>query len=123
MKKIINIITIVLLILIIFSNFCQVFSATESDIRTYYSGQKSGMSGQDKVNKIINIIIGAIQVVGVFVAVAFLIFIGIKYMVAKKKKKADIKKHLVAYVVGAMVMFGTAGILEIIEIFADKATS
>lgn len=120
MKKIINIITIFLLILIIFSNFCQVFSVT---IESLYPGNDSGMAGEDEAKKIINVIIGTIQVVGVFVAVAFLIFIGIKYMVASPGEKADIKKHLVAYVVGAVVMFGAAGILEIIEKFALSATA
>lgn len=44
-------------------------------------------------------------------------------MVASPGERADIKKHLVAYVVGAMVLFGGAGILEIIERFAIGATA
>ena len=121
MKKVINVIKIFLIIMIILSNFCQVFAGT---IEGLYAGDDvTGVAGTDKVAKIINMIIGTIQVVGVFVAIAFLIFIGIKYMVASPGEKADIKKHLVAYVVGAIVMFGAAGLLEIIETFALNATA
>ena len=85
--------------------------------------QIHGSTGTTEVTTIINMIIGTVQVVGVFVAIAFLIFIGIKYMVAAPGERAEIKKHLVAYVTGAVVMFGAAGILEIIEQFAIGATS
>ena len=118
MKKITNIIIVFLLIMIVLSNFYPVLG-----IETLYPGDDPGSNGTSEVTSIINMIIGTIQVVGMFVAVAFLIFIGIKYMVASPGEKADIKKHLVAYVVGAIVMFGAAGLLEIIEKFALNVTA
>ena len=53
--------------------------------KVYIMAQIHGSTGTTEVTKIINMIIGTVQVVGVFVAIAFLIFIGIKYMVAAKK--------------------------------------
>ena len=48
-----------------------------------------------------------------------LVVLAIKYMSAAPGDKADIKKHAVVYVTGAVVLFGSAGILSIIEKFAS----
>ena len=52
------------------------------------------------------------------VAVTMLVMVAIKYMSAAPGEKADIKKHAVIYVVGAIVMFASTGILGIIQKFA-----
>lgn len=52
------------------------------------------------------------------VAVAMLIVLGMKYMSAAPSEKADIKKHAVVYIVGAVVMFACTAILGIIQKFA-----
>lgn len=74
--------------------------------------------GSDNDQKIVNAgnqIIGIIQMVGVAIAVVMLIMLGIKYMIAKKKKKADIKKTATIYIIGAVILFGASGILQIIK--------
>jgi hypothetical protein len=48
-----------------------------------------------------------------------LVVLAIKYMSAAPGDKAEIKKHAVVYVTGAIVLFGSAGILSIIEQFAS----
>ena len=58
------------------------------------------------------------QVIGVGVAVIMLIVLAIKYISAAPSDKAEIKKHMVVYVVGAIVLFAASGILEIIKRFA-----
>ena len=59
------------------------------------------------------------QVIGVGVAVIMLIVLGMKYMTAAVGERAEIKKHLGIYVVGAVVLFAASGILEIIKRFSD----
>ena len=59
-----------------------------------------------------------IQVIGVAVAVIMLLVLGIKYMIASAADRAEIKKHAIVYVVGAIIMFGAAGIVGIIKDFA-----
>ena len=87
MKKVISRLIMFLIILMIISNFYQVFG-----IETLYPGDDPGTdNGITEATNIINMIIGITQIVGMFVAVAFLIFIGIKYMVASPGEKADIK--------------------------------
>ena len=68
-------------------------------------------------------IIGVVQVIGVAVAIIMLIVLAIKYISAAPNDKAEIKKHAVVYVVGAVVLFAAAGILEIIKGFAGQINS
>ena len=64
-----------------------------------------------------------VQVVGVGVAVIMLVVLAIKYIAAAPSDKAEIKKHAVVYVVGAIVLFAASGILGIIRTFASQANS
>ena len=61
------------------------------------------------------------QIVGAGVAVIMLIVLAIKYISAAPGDKAEIKKHAVVYIVGAVVLFAATGILQIIKNFADTS--
>ena len=78
---------------------------------------KGGVVG--KTQNIAGTILGIVQVVGVAVAIIMLIMLAIKYMSSAPNDRAEIKKHAVVYVVGAVVLFASAGILEIIKGFAE----
>ncbi len=71
------------------------------------------------VKDISGTILGVVQVIGVAVAVIMLIVLAIKYISAAPNDKAEIKKHAVVYVVGAVVLFAASGILGIIRDFAN----
>ncbi|MBQ7410005.1 MAG: hypothetical protein IJW20_01310 [Clostridia bacterium] len=75
-------------------------------------------SATNSVKSIAGSIITIVKVVCAGVAVAMITILGIKYMSSAPGEKADIKKHAVPYVVGAVIMFGCTGILSIIEQFA-----
>jgi len=70
------------------------------------------------VKEIIQSILTITQVIGVGVAVIMLVVLAIKYISAAPSDKAEIKKHMVVYVVGAILLFAASGILEIIKRFA-----
>lgn len=74
------------------------------------------------VNTIIGTIITVAQVIGIGVAIIMLIVLAIKYISAAPSDKAEIKKHAVVYVVGAIVLFAASGILGIIKNFAGAFT-
>ena len=61
-----------------------------------------------------------VQVVGTGIAIIMLIVLAMKYMLAAPGDKAEVKKHAVVYIVGAVVLFGAAGIWDIIETFATN---
>ena len=43
-----------------------------------------------------------------------------KYMMASPDGKAEIKKTAAQYIVGAVILFGAAGILKIIQLLANN---
>lgn len=72
------------------------------------------------MQRIVSAILAIVQVVGIGTAVIMLIVLAIKYISAAPGDKADIKKHAVVYVVGAVVLFAASGILGIIRNFAGN---
>lgn len=50
-------------------------------------------------------IVGVLQVVGVVLSVIMLTVIGIKYLMGSAEEKADYKKSLMPYVIGAALVF------------------
>lgn len=81
-----------------------------------YKNSSATKSAQNAVGAVITIT----RSVATGVAIIMLIVLAMKYMTAAPGDRADIKKHAVVYVVGAVVLFATSGILGIIANFADK---
>ena len=71
-----------------------------------------------KVTSVLNAVISIVRIAGMCIAITMLLVVAIKYMSAAPGEKADIKKASIAYVVGALVLFGAVGILGIISSFA-----
>lgn len=64
-------------------------------------------------------VVGVVQMVGTGVAVIASIWLGIRYVLSSVDEKADIKKKLIPFVMGAIIFYGATGILQLI---ADVAT-
>lgn len=71
-----------------------------------------------KATSIMGAIIDVVRIVATGVAIIMIIAVAMKYMTAAPGDRADIKKHAVPFVVGAVVLFGATGILTIIKDFA-----
>lgn len=82
--------------------------------------QASESTTAQSAQGIVNTILGVVQAVAIGVAVIMLIVLAIKYISAAPGEKADIKKSLVLYIVGAAFLFGATGILQIIKTFASN---
>ena len=59
-------------------------------------------------------IIGILQVIGIVVSVIVLIILGIKYMVGSIDQKAEYKKSMLPYVIGASILLSASTISSII---------
>lgn len=72
---------------------------------------------------VVQTFMGAIRnvfhIVSMTVAIVMLLILGVKYMSSSVEEKAEIKKHAVTYVVGAILIFATNGIIAIIAAFAS----
>lgn len=66
-------------------------------------------------------ILAIVQVIAVATAIIMLIVLAIKYISSAPNDKAEIKKHAVIYVVGAVLLFGASGLLGLIKSFAGSA--
>ena len=95
-----------------------------ADWATSAIGDIDKASGDAKTNQAARGITGALlavfRIAAVGIALIMLVVVAIKYMSAAPEGKAEIKKHAVIYVVGAVVLFASAGILSIIENFATS---
>ena len=65
--------------------------------------------------EVVGIIVNVVRIVASGVAMIMILVLAMKYMMASVGDRAEIKKHAVVYVVGAVVLFGSSGILTIIQ--------
>ena len=75
--------------------------------------EPNGAMGGAIINKG-NTILGLIQVVGIIVSVITLMIIGIKYVVGSAEERAEYKKTMLPYLIGAVMLFGASAIVNMI---------
>ena len=71
----------------------------------------------NEIEPIINqarVIIQVIRIIGVVVAVVTLMVIGIKYMTGSVSEKAEYKKTMIPYLIGAFIFFALSQLIPII---------
>ena len=115
-KTMVRIMSIALMVAMIAMCLSNVVFAGSAEIP---SGDPNGPTAKT-FGTILNTILGIVQVIGVAIAVIMLIVLAIKYISAAPGDKAEIKKHAVVYIVGAVVLFAASGLLQIIKSFATN---
>lgn len=80
---------------------------------------ENGGTAGEKVSSLMGAIINIMSTIGAGVAIIMLIVIGIQYVSKGAEGKAEAKKDLTGYVVGAVILFGVSGILKILQMFID----
>ena len=70
-------------------------------------------------NKTGGTIIGAIRTVGTLISVGVLIVLGVKYMMGSAEQKAEYKKTMIPYIVGAVLIFAAVNIVMMIYNFSN----
>ena len=108
-KKIIKGITMLVMILTICSIAFNVFALTPGEVTGDSATAK--VTGIDTLG---NNIVKILQTVGVVLSVIILIVLGIKYMMGSAEEKAEYKKTLMPYVIGAALVFAASAIAGII---------
>lgn len=119
-KKVLKTISILILALaVLFAFVLPVFATDYLDPSTTIKAQDSS-GARASIARIAGAILAMVQTVAIAVAVIMLLILAIKYISAAPNDKAEIKKHAVVYVVGAVILFSASGILEIIKRFAGN---
>lgn len=62
----------------------------------------------------VNSIIGVIVTVGVIISAITLCILGIKYMVGSVEERAEYKKTMIPYIIGAVLLFAASSVVGII---------
>ena len=68
-------------------------------------------------------IISIISTVAIVISVIVLLIIGIKYMMGSASEKAEYKKTMIPYLVGAVIIFGAGAIAQVVVNLATSITS
>ena len=67
-------------------------------------------------------IIDIISTVAIVISVIVLLIIGIKYMMGSASEKAEYKKTMIPYLVGAIIIFGASAIAKTVVTLAQQVT-
>lgn len=74
----------------------------------------TSVTGGTRLQNMGNVIIGVVQTIGSIVSVAVLAVIGIKYMMGSVEERAEYKKTMMPYIIGAILVFGITNLLGIV---------
>lgn len=119
MNKIIRKINIIILLFLFLSLVVNITGVS------YANGWDEEFEGttigeEARIVRAINRVIGILQIIGMTSAVIMLTVIGIKYVSTSPQGRADMKKGLIAYVIGAVILLCTTGVLQLVKLFVDE---
>lgn len=110
MRKKFFFIILITIIAILIVNITFTYGFSINDI----TGKNLPNSIQSKVDNTGQAVIKIISTVGSICSVLFLIILGIKYMLGSTEEKAEYKKALLPYFIGAVILFASSTITGII---------
>lgn len=113
-KNLYKILAIAMLIVMFATAMLPVFSADQGTIAPKDVVSHSNTNGVGGLNDVLGTILGAIQLVGSFVAVIVLVIVGVRYMTGSVEEKAEYKKTMIPYIVGALLVFAASNVAKII---------
>ena len=119
MKKVSKVIAFLMVVLMVISTMSTVFAAPDPS-KYDGSGANVNTSGIEGLGQNI---ITIITTVGSIASVVVLVVLGIKYMMGSAEEKAEYKKTLLPYIIGAAFVFASSTIASIIFSFANGMTA
>lgn len=110
MKKLLKALPILMTVFMVFMIVSPVLATKVGDVTI----KPETTEASDKISPITNNILGIIQVIGTVVAVGVLMVLGIKYMMGSAEEKAEYKKTMMPYIVGAALIFMASVLAQVI---------
>ena len=90
------------------------FSEATSSAETWLNGGKGESPiDQNDVAELSNTIWSAIMIIGTVLAVIIAMVLGIQFMLGSTEQKAEVKEKLIPFIVGCVILFGSAGIWKL----------
>lgn len=109
-KIIISILAVALIVSVFVGQYAL---ASDPPVFEPTTGLETNVTG--KTTSIAATVVLTIRIVTFAIAMVTLLVIAMRYMISAPNDRADIKKHAVPYVIGVLILFGTSGILTIIQ--------
>ena len=119
MKKQVRIISVLLVIVTILAALSNVVLATDLSGKIDEIAKGNDSVATDKVVNLGKTIVTIMQTIGIVVAVVVLLVLGIKYMMGSAEEKAEYKKTMIPYIVGAVLIFASTTIVNIVYQLAN----
>lgn len=112
-KLVLKILFVILVVLFIVGMFNNYAYADNFDLKGF--GTPADNSIKSPFLSVMGAMVAVMRIVCTGIAIIMLMVIGMKYLAASPGERADLKKSAIQYVVGAVVLFGSAGILTLIN--------
>ena len=121
MKKSVKIIsTLLLAVMLVMSIASVAFAVVDIDGTISQVENGSTVSDTSKITTLGANIVNIIQVVGIVISIIVLLVIGIKYIIGSAEQKAEYKKTMIPYIVGALLIFAATSIVKVVYQLANQ---
>ena len=120
-KKIVKILSTMLIAIMMISVSVNVFAVEFSDV-TNQMKNAANNTNSTKIAETGGGIMGILQTIGMVLAIIVLIVLGIKYMMGSAEEKAEYKKTMIPYLVGAILIFAASALAGVVVNFAQSIT-
>ncbi len=114
MKKTFKILSIMLIAIMLVMSVSSIAKAGTPEALISQLQTSTSISNTSGVISIGQNVIGIVNVVAVVVAVVILLVLGIKYMMGSASEKAEYKKSMIPYIIGAFIIFAAPTLVNII---------
>ncbi len=125
MVKTLKMLTIILIIAMVFSVTIGTISMASSSDSAEVVGElfNGGSADTSGIKGFGANVVDIITTIAIIVAVVVLLVLGIKYMMGSAAEKAEYKKTMIPYLIGAVLVFGAAAIARAVIIMSQTITS
>ena len=119
MNKTVKVVSIILTVAMVMMVLSSNVMAAEGII----GGLNPDYSDANGITSVGQKIVNIISTVAVVISVIVLLILGIKYMIGSASEKAEYKKTMIPYLVGAILVFGAGAIAKVVVSMAQSVTT
>ncbi len=123
MQKTLKILSIILIAVLMVTMMSTVVMATSDASGQVEDLFNKDAEGTDGIMNVGGRIVSIVTTIGIIVAVVVLLVLGIKYMMGSAAEKAEYKKTMIPYLVGALLIFGASAIAKAIIAMSENLTA
>ncbi len=117
-KKMVKIISMICMI-VMFISMASVVLAADPAVGIQPNNVTAKYNNTSAIGNVGGSIVGILRTIGVVVSVVVLIVLGIKYMMGSAEEKAEYKKTMIPYLVGAILIFAASVLAQMVYNFAS----